>query len=114
MGDKKIKFDLKESLNLFKFKFKKSLWTYLFRKSGTIVMTLFVLISAISGFLIYKYLYSAGWSAEQKSNYLREAKKNEVEFDLKRFEKVIQKIEERNKNYEKGNFIKVEDIFGAP
>lgn len=94
-----------------KLKFAKSLWKYLFRKSGSIMMTLFVVISIVSGFLIYKYIYFSGWSNAKKNEYLKESSTNNANFSIERFEKIIENIKERNKNYKKTNLLDAKNIF---
>ena len=111
MSNQKLKINIASFLELFKLKFTESLWNYLFKKSGAIVMTLFVIVSIISGFLAYKYLYSSGWSESRKKDYLMEEKKSETNFSLEKFEKIIQRIEKRDKNFEKTKPLDVKDIF---
>ncbi len=111
MSTQKTKNNIASLFKLAKLKITKSLWNYLFRKSGSIVMTLFIVISIVSGFLIYKYLYSSGWNDTKKHNYLKEASKNDVDFNMKKFEKVIKNIEKRTNNYKKTEPSEVKDIF---
>ncbi len=111
---KNVKIDPANILHNIKSKFRESLWEYLFRKSGAIVMTLFVLMAGMSGFLIYKYLYSSGWSEQKKDEYLMKSGGNGGSFDMEKFEQVIKDIKQRNSEIKNSELPTTKNIFGTP
>ncbi len=111
MKIKEIKINKDSLIKILKIDFAKSVWDYLFKKSGTIAMIVFLIVSFFSGFIIYKYLYLSVWNEEQKMNYLHGAEKEKANFKISDFDKVIKKIEERKIRYKEVMPTDVEDIF---
>lgn len=106
---KNFKFEKKD----FDFKkIKDSFWDFALDKFGIISMLIFLIAFVFSGFLIYKNLYSSGWSDAQKMEYRTKAEENKAGFNLDNFKKVIGKIEERASARDK-SFEISRDVFGA-
>lgn len=94
-------------------KIKNFLFEFFLSHSEIVFMVFFLLISLISGFLIYRYIFSPIWSEERKNSYIQEIKKGEVDFNISEFDLVIEKIKEKKNLYEKENNYNVRDIFGV-
>lgn len=93
-------------------KIKNSIFEFFLNHSEMIFMIFFVIIAILSGFLIYKYIYSSAWSEEKKNAYLQELKKGDIDFKLDEFNVVIDGVKDRAYLYEKENLNQVRDIFG--
>ena len=115
MGVKNIKIEPSEIIKNIRLKFRKSLWEYLFRKSGIIVVALFLLMATMSGFLIYKYLYSAGWNDAQKQSYLQKTGANKkTDFNIGKFNQIVNKINQRNKEFNQAKNFETKNVFRTP
>ena len=93
-------------------KIKNSVFEFFLNHSEIIFMIFFVVLSSLSGLLIYRYIYASNWSEERKNAYLQELKKGEVDFKSEEFDMVINKIKERAQLYNKDSAFEVRDIFG--
>lgn len=112
---------MKKNKKIFKFnkenldihKIKNYVFEFFLNHSEIIFMIFFVIITILSGILIYRYVYSSTWSEERQKEYLQNLKKGDVDFKLSEFNMVIEKIKERSSLYEKENVFQVRDIFGV-
>lgn len=93
-------------------KIKNSVFEFFLNHSEIIFMLFFVITVSLSGFLIYKYIYSSSWSEERKNIYLQELKKGEIEFKSDEFNEVVKKVKDRAALYEQEKTSTGRDIFG--
>lgn len=113
MEKNKIKFSFnKENFNLKKIK--SLVFDFFVEHSELVFMSFFIGISLYSGFLIYHYIYFSAWSQDRQDAYLQEIKKNEIDFKLKDFNLVIDKIKQREAAYNsEQSGTEMRDIFGV-
>ncbi|EKE21200.1 MAG: hypothetical protein ACD_7C00312G0017 [uncultured bacterium] len=104
-----LKFN-KENFNFFKMK--NSIIEFFLNHSELLFMLFFAVMAVFSSMLIYKYIYSSVWSDKKKEVYLQDLKKGEIEFNVKDFNAVVEKVKERNTLYVKDSAEEVRDIFG--
>lgn len=93
-------------------KIKNSVFEFFLNHSEVVFMIFFVVIAGLSGFFIYKYIYTSTWSEERKNVYLQELKKGDIDFKLNEFNVVVEKIKERSSLYEKEVNSDGRDVFG--
>ncbi|MGW8185170.1 MAG: hypothetical protein ACWGHO_03635 [Candidatus Moraniibacteriota bacterium] len=93
-------------------KIKNSIFEFFLNHSEIIFMIFFIVMAALSGLLIYKYIYSSVWDEERKNAYSQELKKGDIDFKLEEFNAVIDGVKSRAYLYEKENLNQVRDIFG--
>jgi hypothetical protein len=74
------------------------------------VFALFILLSVFCIYIWYSYVYNYQWSEDKKTEYLK-TKNNEITFDRKKFQEIIEKEKKRTEDYKKAT-ISEKDIFG--
>jgi Ca2+/Na+ antiporter len=79
-------------------------------KIKLIVFALFFLLSLCCVYIWYSYVYNYQWSAEKKAEYMK-TKDEEVTFNRKKFQEIVEKERKRAEEYERPIEIK-KDIFG--
>lgn len=83
---------------------------FLKEKNHIFLMFLFLGLIGCYGYLFYIYVYQPEWSEARKQSYLDSKKEENIVFDKKRFEKVVQEIENREGYFQK-SVENVPDIF---
>jgi hypothetical protein len=91
---------------------KNVIFGFFLNHSELIFMLFFVGMTFYSGFLVYRYIYTSVWSQEQKDAYLKELKKDEVNFKIDEFNAVVDRIKKRQEIYNTEVVLDVRDIFG--
>jgi hypothetical protein len=99
--------DLKKIKEILRWKnIRRSVSSFLKKKSGWIIYILVFLLSGYSAYLWYGYVYNPRWSEERKKQYIEEAGGKEVVFKKNQFEKAIKNYTSRGEKYN----AKVEDL----